>query len=150
MVVDPQFEAPGSEAEHRPARGTDPLASEKEVVFYSAVVDAWVSSRMERDRHLMGYSAGGVGLLVTLGTTVGAKTALELALYALGATAFLATMIGGLKVFARNARHLEAVLKGEREKDHVLDRLDALMVWSFGLGVVFAATLAVAAAWARL
>lgn len=47
------------------------LANKKEELYLSAVINGWIETRMERDRTLLALSTGGVGLLVTLVTTVG-------------------------------------------------------------------------------
>lgn len=43
----------------------------KNIAYYSVLVNAWIQTRMERDKTLVTLSAAAVGLLVTLLTTVG-------------------------------------------------------------------------------
>lgn len=47
---------------------------EKDIQFYAASVTAWFNTRLEHDKSLLALSAGGIGLLVTLLTTVGVKS----------------------------------------------------------------------------
>ena len=49
------------------------LKQQKEVEFYATSVTAWYNTALERDRGLFTLSAGGIGLLLTLLTTVGLK-----------------------------------------------------------------------------
>ena len=54
---------------------------QKEIALYSAVVQAWAGTRMEKDRSILNLSAAGIGLLVTLLTTVGVTARCQLVLY---------------------------------------------------------------------
>ena len=76
---------------------------EKEVAYFSAIVDAWVETRMEKDRALLGLSTGGVGLLATLLTTVGVARMWQLILYSAGALAFGFAIVTAIRIFGRNA-----------------------------------------------
>jgi hypothetical protein len=82
--------------------------SEREVAFYSAVVTAWVETRMERDRSVFTLAAAGIGLLVTVLTTVGVPARWLLGLYAAAGAFFLATCVLCLWIFDANATHLRA------------------------------------------
>ncbi|MFT0635166.1 hypothetical protein ACMFY5_24075, partial [Pseudomonas sihuiensis] len=53
----------------------------KEVEFYSANLNAWFNTRFEHDKSLLTLSAGGVGLLITLISTVGVRSIETLILY---------------------------------------------------------------------
>lgn len=110
---------------------TDPKAT----AYYSALLTAWVQSRMERDRTLITLSSGGVGLLLTLSSTLGVDNLYAFLLYCLGFCSFAVTIISCLTIFHRNSRHLEKVITGPRTPDPSLDRLDRLTETSFLLGV---------------
>lgn len=113
---------------------------QKDVAFYSAVVNAWVTTRMEKDRTLIVLSAGGIGVLVSLLTATGPHDGCCLALYLVATLAFLAAIILALCVLSRNATYLERVVRGDDRRDHVLRSLDHLVMASFLLGVVLAIT----------
>ncbi len=69
-----------------------PHESAKEVAFFSAVVGAWIETRMEKDKTLLSLATAGIGLLVTLLTAVGPSSVHELWLYAgAGASFIIAT-----------------------------------------------------------
>ena len=42
------------------------LNKEKHTAYYSALVEAWLDTRMEKDKSLLMLAAGGIGILVTL------------------------------------------------------------------------------------
>ncbi|WDT74288.1 MAG: hypothetical protein MPW16_13610 [Candidatus Manganitrophus sp.] len=46
----------------------------KELAFYEATVNAWITTKFEKDKHLLTLSLAAIGLLITLLTTVGAAT----------------------------------------------------------------------------
>jgi len=54
---------------------------QKDVAFYSAAVTAWFATALELDKSILTLAAGGVGLHVTLLTTVGVRSAEGLVLY---------------------------------------------------------------------
>ena len=64
-------------ADDRMPSQPDSVRDAKAVAFYSAAVQAWVTTRMEKDRALLNLAAGGIGLLVTLLTTVGPSSRSE-------------------------------------------------------------------------
>jgi hypothetical protein len=43
----------------------------KDLAFYAASVEAWYSTGFERDKSLLTLAGGGIGLLITLLSTVG-------------------------------------------------------------------------------
>lgn len=46
-------------------------------VYYAVLLDAFVNSRMERDKSLLALSSGGVGLTITLISTFGGGSNLQ-------------------------------------------------------------------------
>ncbi|MDD5210572.1 MAG: hypothetical protein PHV36_14375 [Elusimicrobiales bacterium] len=128
------------------------VANEKEVAFYTAIVDAWVGSSMERDRSILYIASGAIGLLITLATTAQAFTRWEFLFYFISLTAFLATIIIVLFIFQRNKEFLtrlkeDSECPADKRKcdsgDPVLCYLDKALLTSFGIGVVFAFGIAV-------
>lgn len=110
---------------------------------------AWVDTRMEKDKTLLTLSAGGVGLLVTLLTGFGARSSLQLGMFALSGVAFLIAMLTAVVVFERNAKHIEDVLNGASVgDDSMLVRLDVILMGAFLLGVVGLAVIAGESGWA--
>lgn len=123
----------------------------KDLAFYSAMVEAWVATRMEKDRTLLALAAGGIGLLVTLLTTVGPTSTGQLWLYALGGLSFLATVLLAIRIFDKNSDYLERVVTtGDRGRDPSLDKLDAGMFGSFILGVGVTCVVAAWTGYAKL
>ncbi len=105
-------------------------------LFYGALVTAWLNTRLERDKSILILSAGGVGLLATLMTTVGPHTYVALAMYAVSTAAFMASLVSVLVVFHRNASHLQKVARDPKTRDPMLARLDRLSFWAFVIGAV--------------
>lgn len=119
---------------------------EKEVEFYSAAVNAWFGTRLEHDRSLLTLSAGGVGLLVTLLSTVGIHSVESLILYIVALISFLICLSVVLCIFKRNAAYLQAVINGSNDSDPLLGILDTAAISSFVLGALLSSIIGVAIA----
>lgn len=123
------------------------IDDQKKVEFYAASVAAWYASSLEHDKSLLTLSAGGIGLLITLLTTVGLGTAEALVLYVEAITSFVVSLVSVLFVFRGNQRHIQDILAGKNQgADPVLSKLDGAAIWSFGIGVVFTAVIGISAA----
>lgn len=119
-------------------------ASQKDVEFFSASVHAWYNSSLERDKSLLTLSAGGIGLLITLLTTIGVSSAESLILYLLSIICFIICLFSILFIFNRNRAYIEKILKSKETKssvDPLLPILDKIALGSFGLGIMLAAIL---------
>lgn len=112
---------------------------------HGSMVAGWLNTKLERDKSILTLSAGGIGLLATLLTTVGPGTPLVLAGYIVAMAAFSIARATVINVFDRNAKHLEQVMRRELERDPKLARLDALSYWSFIAGAAFLAVIGVSA-----
>jgi hypothetical protein len=119
---------------------------QKDVEFYAASVNAWYNTSLEHDKSIFALSAGGVGLLITLLTTVGVTSTMLLWLYITAILFFLVALCSMLYIFRRNRTHVEDVLSGQTASDPVLDKLDLVAISSFALGAVFTAVVGISAA----
>jgi hypothetical protein len=112
-----------------------PEADPREIAFYSALVDAWINTRMERDKSLLTLSSAGIGLLVTLLTAGKAHDDVLKPWFIAGFLSFAATLLLSILVFHRNANLIRALVRDPDAGDRLLDVLDWLLVGSFLLGV---------------
>jgi hypothetical protein len=118
---------------------------QKRVAYYAAMVEAWIGTRMERDRTLVTLAAAGIGLLITILTAVGVSARWHLWLYGLSAIGFGTSIYTSLRVFERNAEAIEHAL-GIREVPPKLTNLDRTSRLSFALGTAFFVGLAIVSA----
>jgi len=110
--------------------------NEKQNIYYSAIVNAYIESSMERDRSLLNLSAGGIGLLVTLMTTVGVRSTCELLLYIASSVTFGSAIVLILHVFKLNKVYLLKLVKNELTiEDNKLKRFDNAIYVLFISGV---------------
>ena len=116
----------------------------RDTEFYSASVNAWYVSALEHDKSLLTLSAGGIGLLITLMTTIGIHSIESLILYTLSLISFATCLFSVLYIFRKNKKYLERMLKKESPFD--LSFLDTIAMSSFVLGVLFAGVIGVSAA----
>lgn len=120
---------------------------QKEVAFYAAAVEAWLGTSLEHDKSLLTLSAGGIGLLITLLSTVGLHSAESMILYIVALFAFFCCLITVLWIFKRNRSHLEEAIRGGKTvTDRGLAALDTVAIASFLFGAVLSAIIGVAAA----
>ncbi len=108
----------------------------KNLAFYSSVVEAWIATKMQKDRSLLTLSSAGVGLIATLVSALSPSSWSVLTLLSGGALAFLVTIVSVIRAYERNADHLKAIVnEGTREDDPKLLRLDKTAFWGFVIGV---------------
>lgn len=118
----------------------------KNVAHYGTMLSAWIRTKMERDKVLLTLSVGGIGLLVTIFSTVGVKHWWEILLYVIAVIFFVTTITVCILIYDRNSKHIEDILRGKATRDHVLKRYDKLsrdffivaVVVSMGIGAVTA------------
>lgn len=123
------------------------IAHQKEVEYYASSVNAWFNTSLEHDKSILTLAAGGIGLLITLLTTVGLLSAEALVLYVGAITSFLVALVSVLVVFRRNRTYIEQVLAGKAGgNDPMLAKADSIALWAFGVGVVFTAVIGIATA----
>ena len=121
------------------------LRVQKELAYYSALVSAWIETKMEFDKSLVMLSAGGIGLLITILSTVGVKTELELILYGGAFISFLLCVVSCLLIFNRNTRLIENSIRSKSLKKHRLNWLDIIAPTSFLSGILFSISIGVIA-----
>lgn len=116
--------------------------------FYGAAVNAWFGTRMEHDRSLLVLSAGAIGLLVTLLSTVGARSTESVVLYIFALISFLICLGCVLCIFRRNASYLEKIVNDESndDRDPMLSAMDRGAIFSFFLGATLSAIIGISAA----
>lgn len=114
----------------------DDLKKEKEVAFYSACVTAWIETRMEYDKTIITLSATGIGLLVTLLSTVGIFGTFHLITVCIALFGFLSAIIITLYVFIKNSDYLENLVNNKSENIR-LKKYDVFKNISFYVAVTF-------------
>jgi len=120
----------------------------KDIEFYSASVAAWYNSSLEHDKSLLTLSAGGIGLLISFGD--GLKSQWSFTLYVLAIISFIVSLISVLLIFQGNKNHIIKLFSGEDFDNPYLAWMDKIAMWSFALGVIFAAIIGVSTAYQQL
>ena len=113
------------------------MQDEKEVEYYAATVNAWYTTKLEKDKHLLSLSSAAIAILVTLATTVGATDHKTVLVYFLAVTSFLVCIICVLSIFDRNSVYLENTINEVNQEDSVLKVYDKISSSSFILGLIF-------------
>ncbi len=119
---------------------------QKEIEFYAASLNAWLNTKLERDKSLLALSSGALGLLITLISTIGVTSIESLVLHILALMCFVLSLSSVLWVLGRNATHLQRIVLHDEKNDALLDTLDKTAVVSFIAGVVFTSVIGVSVA----
>jgi hypothetical protein len=117
----------------------------KNIAHYQTLLSAWINSRMEQDKMLITVSAGAVGLLITIITTVGVNGFWQCLFASISIFGFIVAICSCLHIFEVNAKHLEENLSSRSTDDSskLLKRLDSLTKVSFYVGIIFAGLMTV-------
>lgn len=106
-------------------------------IFYTAMVNAWLNTKLELDKQLLGLSVTAIGLLVTLLRTLGVSSSQQLYLFAGTLFSFLVTIISVFLILGMNAKHIEKTLSNNNHQDEKsLTFLDKIALVSFCSGMV--------------
>jgi hypothetical protein len=108
----------------------------KDRLFYSAMINAWLQTKIERDKQLLTLSSSAIGLLVTLLRTGGVSSWLQIALFSAALFAFLVTVISILIILGKNATRIQEALNGSETRNRALALLDEVATISFIMGMI--------------
>jgi hypothetical protein len=108
----------------------------KEKAFYTAMIGAWLNTRLERDKQLLGLSVTAIGLLVTLLKTIGVSNLSQIILYGFALFAFLITVVSVIYILGENSTHIEKILESSETQSMTLMYLDKVAGISFVVGMV--------------
>ena len=112
------------------------LENNKDVEFYSHLVNGWISTRMEKDKSILTLSTAGLGVLVAFSDNISFNHYLSLFLYALALLCFIVAIGSGVWILSENADYCEAVINDETPKnENLIDCLDKFLMWSFISGL---------------
>lgn len=115
---------------------TNNTTENEDEIFRSAVINAWVNSKMERDKSLLTLSSGGIGLLVTLLSFKDVYSECELIFYAISFLAFVTCICSVLFIFTKNPNYLERLLNEDNvDGDKLLGFFDYAALISFCIGI---------------
>ena len=122
------------------------LEEQKGVAYYSALVNAWITTRMEKDKQLLTLSAAGIGLIIIFQPKL--STIFEFWIWILSGVCFLLSICLLLSVFTDNGDLIEAEIVESKSilKDKLNKRVSLktkLSGWLFVLGATLAFVLAI-------
>ena len=118
----------------------------KDRAFYSAMISAWLNTKIERDKQLLGLSSTAKGLLVTLLRTTGVSNYIQISLFSFALFFFLITVIAVVCILDRNAKYIQEMLKQNKAQDKILIILDYVAIISFILGIILVVIIGVSSA----
>ena len=90
-----------SDTEQQPQDRESRQLEGKNIAHYQTLLSAWIGTKMERDKTIVTLYAAAIGLLVTLLTTLGAKSYLEIAFYVGGFLGFATAIWSSLVIYEK-------------------------------------------------
>jgi uncharacterized membrane protein YgcG len=123
---------------------------DKNVALYSILAEAWVNTRMERDKTLVTLSAGGIGVIIAIITTVGTKTYWLLWLFILAFLCFGVCIAACIHIYQQNSKLIEAEMEDNVPKRPKLKPFDKISVGSFYAGAILLCLICWYTAWVGL
>ena len=108
----------------------------KQNAYFSSLVNAFIETSLIKDKSLLTLSAGGIGLIITLLTTVGFNSKFEAFLYSVAILSFLTVIFLILKIFTLNSEYIKAILNEEEYYEKRLKKYDRSIKTVFIIGVL--------------
>lgn len=122
------------------AQAGDPIPN---ATIVELALEGWLQSRMELDRSLLQLAGAGIGLIVTLLTTVGVNSRVQWIAAGGCVATFVAVIVLTLLIFRQNANYCMRVAKGATDDDLWLVWMDRGAMIFFIAGLAFAIALGV-------
>lgn len=116
----------------------------KEVEYYSNLVNNWILIRIEQDKLLLGLSTGAIGLLITYFQDKILFNSISFYIFILANILFISSIIIGILIFRFNAFYIKDLIQEKPTKHKkLLKNLDFYLIICFGFGVFFTILLSV-------
>ena len=114
------------------------------VAYYAALVEAWIGTRMERDKQILTLSSLGLGGLIAL-EQAGLENTTSFGLWVVSGLLFLMAIFLALIILSLNANYIQKLAHDHESTDHegALRTLDKVLMTVFFLSVLSTFTLAV-------
>lgn len=116
----------------------------RSVAFYSALVEAWINTRMECDKQILSLSSLALGGLIAI-QQKGLGDATSFIVWLCGGVCFVLAILLALIVLSMNAHYIEKLAEDSKSTRHeyLLKLLDIALMILFVFGVVLTFTLAI-------
>ena len=113
------------------------LENNKDVEYYSHLVNSWITTRMEKDKAILTLSTAGLGVLVSFFSNISYTNITSSILYGLALISFILAIISGIWILSENANYCEAVICDETPKnDKLISILDYSLICNFIFGLI--------------
>lgn len=113
------------------------LENNKDVEYYSHLVNSWITTRMEKDKAILTLSTAGLGVLVSFFSNISYTNITSSILYGLALISFILAIISGIWILSENANYCEAVICDETPKnDKLISILDNSLICNFIFGLI--------------
>ena len=111
--------------------------SQKKVAYYSALVNAWIQTKMEVDKTLIIISSAGIGFLITIISKLDINNVTELIIYLSAFVSFFIVIITCVEVFRKNAVYIKNIIDEKDDNHKSLDTYSFVAKLFFTLALIF-------------
>jgi hypothetical protein len=111
--------------------------SQKKVAYYSALVNAWIQTKMEVDKTLIIISSAGIGFLITIISKLDINNVTELIIYLSAFISFFIVIITCVEVFRKNAVYIKNIIDEKDDNHKSLDTYSFVAKLFFTLALIF-------------
>ena len=111
--------------------------SQKKVAYYSALVNAWIQTKMEVDKTLIIISSAGIGFLITIISKLDINNVTELIIYLSAFISFFIVIITCVEVFRKNAVYIKNIIDEKDDNHKRLDTYSFVAKLFFTLALIF-------------
>ena len=111
--------------------------SQKKVAYYSALVNAWIQTKMEVDKPLIIISSAGIGFLITIISKLDINNVTELIIYLSAFISFFIVIITCVEVFRKNAVYIKNIIDEKDDNHKSLDTYSFVAKLFFTLALIF-------------
>ena len=119
------------------AKRSDTQEKQETIESYKPIlIEAWINTRMERDKSLLHVASAGLGVLVALLTLKGSITTLQFVVSLVAFIGFLFTIVVVIVIFQQNAVYIQEFIINPSGGNKVLKILDRIVTVSFVTGII--------------
>lgn len=113
------------------------IIRQKKVAYYQELVSAWINTKMERDKSILAISTLGIGVSVTLLSTIGINNIFELVAFGISIVLFICIIFTVITILDKNSKHIEDVIINNITEDKRLKRFDKLTKYLLIIAILF-------------
>jgi hypothetical protein len=115
----------------------------KRVAHYSALMNAWISTRTEYTRTIITLSTAGLGVIISLSTSIGLKSYVEFHLFLFTVISFAISIFLGLVSYHLNCKQIEKLYEEKGNINYILKPIKYILNGIFMISIILGTILSI-------